>query len=294
MGQNGTFEPSSCEIARASAVFPVPGAPTSRSARPENLRDLTRSTTTPQAYRRRETVRFTERLVHVPVIASSPQKMRTSRAAVCPMNPALSPAAYPSALRPRPLMCEWGAIRDERLADEEGGGGTALCATGAEDEAPADGLITLDIVAGSDHVESTGRNDVDATRSDLDTRVGYLVLRSMPPTVRSILPRKFQLRTKARRVGGSERRVDIGLDFVSHTMSSSSKPFVQPGEPLNDFLRSFWQRQIDAAEEETPDYRHPPLPLARIKKVMKSDPEVKVRKQCQSLRTTATSIRPCR
>ncbi|TBU22686.1 histone-fold-containing protein [Dichomitus squalens] len=59
-------------------------------------------------------------------------------------------------------------------------------------------------------------------------------------------------------------------------MSSSSKPFVQPGEPLNDFLRSFWQRQIDAAEQETPDYRHPPLPLARIKKVMKSDPEVKM------------------
>ncbi|KAI0751847.1 histone-fold-containing protein [Daedaleopsis nitida] len=58
--------------------------------------------------------------------------------------------------------------------------------------------------------------------------------------------------------------------------SSSSKPFVQPGEPLNDFLRSFWQRQIDAAEQETPDYRHPPLPLARIKKVMKSDPDVKM------------------
>ncbi|KAI0771660.1 histone-fold-containing protein [Trametes elegans] len=58
--------------------------------------------------------------------------------------------------------------------------------------------------------------------------------------------------------------------------SSSSKPFVQPGEPIHDFLRSFWQRQVDAAEQETPDYRHPPLPLARIKKVMKSDPEVKM------------------
>ncbi|RDX48506.1 histone-fold-containing protein [Lentinus brumalis] len=58
--------------------------------------------------------------------------------------------------------------------------------------------------------------------------------------------------------------------------SSSNKPFVQPGEPLNDFLRSFWRRQIDTAEQETPDYRHPPLPLARIKKVMKSDPEVKM------------------
>ena len=55
-----------------------------------------------------------------------------------------------------------------------------------------------------------------------------------------------------------------------------SNPFVQPGEPLHDFLRSFWQRQVDTAEQETPDYRHPPLPLARIKKVMKSDPDVKV------------------
>ncbi|OAX39870.1 hypothetical protein K503DRAFT_688757, partial [Rhizopogon vinicolor AM-OR11-026] len=30
-------------------------------------------------------------------------------------------------------------------------------------------------------------------------------------------------------------------------------------------------RQVDAAEQDTPDYRHPPLPLACIKKVMKSD-----------------------
>ncbi|KAJ7907189.1 nuclear transcription factor Y [Mycena leptocephala] len=56
----------------------------------------------------------------------------------------------------------------------------------------------------------------------------------------------------------------------------ATQPYVQTGEPLNDFLRSFWQRQIDSAEQETPDYRHPPLPLARIKKVMKSDPDVKM------------------
>ena len=60
-------------------------------------------------------------------------------------------------------------------------------------------------------------------------------------------------------------------------MSQQQKPFVQPGEPLQEFLPSFWRRQIDAAEQDTPDYRHPPLPLARIKKVMKSDPDVKVR-----------------
>ncbi|KAI0666085.1 histone-fold-containing protein [Trametes maxima] len=63
---------------------------------------------------------------------------------------------------------------------------------------------------------------------------------------------------------------------MSSSSGSSSKPYVQPGEPLHEFLRSFWQRQVDAAEQETPDYRHPPLPLARIKKVMKSDPEVKM------------------
>jgi nuclear transcription factor Y gamma len=66
-------------------------------------------------------------------------------------------------------------------------------------------------------------------------------------------------------------------------MSQQQKPFVQPGEPLQEFLPSFWRRQIDAAEQETPDYRHPPLPLARIKKVMKSDPDVKVR-PCRSAR----------
>lgn len=57
---------------------------------------------------------------------------------------------------------------------------------------------------------------------------------------------------------------------------SSQPPFVQSGQPLPEFLKSFWERQIATAEQETPDYRHPPLPLARIKKVMKSDPDVKV------------------
>ncbi|EMD31817.1 hypothetical protein CERSUDRAFT_144702 [Gelatoporia subvermispora B] len=57
---------------------------------------------------------------------------------------------------------------------------------------------------------------------------------------------------------------------------SSSRPFVNPGQPLHEFLSNFWNRQIHEAETETPDFRHPPLPLARIKKVMKSDPEVKM------------------
>ncbi|KIY65998.1 histone-fold-containing protein [Cylindrobasidium torrendii FP15055 ss-10] len=57
---------------------------------------------------------------------------------------------------------------------------------------------------------------------------------------------------------------------------AGQEPFVQSGDALNDFLRAFWQRQIDTAEQETPDFKHPALPLARIKKVMKSDPEIKM------------------
>jgi nuclear transcription factor Y gamma len=49
-----------------------------------------------------------------------------------------------------------------------------------------------------------------------------------------------------------------------------------PDPPLDDFLRTFWSDQIKIAEEENPDFKHPSLPLARIKKVMKSDPDVKV------------------
>lgn len=63
---------------------------------------------------------------------------------------------------------------------------------------------------------------------------------------------------------------------VTTTGTTAPKPFVQSGQPLHEFLHSFWQRQVDVAEQETPDYRHPPLPLARIKKVMKNDPDVKV------------------
>lgn len=61
-----------------------------------------------------------------------------------------------------------------------------------------------------------------------------------------------------------------------HTRVSPMAPYVQQGDSLESFLRSFWQRQIATSEEETPDFKHPPLPLARIKKVMKSDPDVKV------------------
>ncbi|KIY66203.1 histone-fold-containing protein [Cylindrobasidium torrendii FP15055 ss-10] len=62
----------------------------------------------------------------------------------------------------------------------------------------------------------------------------------------------------------------------SSIQTTQSEPFVQTGTQLNEFLRTFWQRQIDMAERETLDVKHPALPLARIKKVMKSDPDVKM------------------
>jgi len=123
MGQNGTLIPSSWDTANASAVFPVPGAPTSNKARPENLRDLMRSTTTPHAFQHCKLPKEIYRMLEC-----------TSRAFVCPTKPALSAGAKPSELSPSPFMCECGAIRDERPAEDVDGNG-ALCAGGADIEA---------------------------------------------------------------------------------------------------------------------------------------------------------------
>ena len=63
-----------------------------------------------------------------------------------------------------------------------------------------------------------------------------------------------------------------------------SGPFVQPHQDLQEFLQSFWTRQMEVAEREQPDFKTYPLPLARIKKVMKSDEDVKVRRLCSDSR----------
>lgn len=41
-------------------------------------------------------------------------------------------------------------------------------------------------------------------------------------------------------------------------------------------LQSFWQSQLQSIEKSEPDFKTFQLPLARIKKVMKSDEDVKV------------------
>lgn len=59
-------------------------------------------------------------------------------------------------------------------------------------------------------------------------------------------------------------------------------PLVEPHQSLDSFLESFWTRQMGVVERDNPDFRTYPLPLARIKKVMKSDEEVKVGQNCGS------------
>lgn len=46
--------------------------------------------------------------------------------------------------------------------------------------------------------------------------------------------------------------------------------------PYRDILNTYWQNQINRLENEEHDYKLHQLPLARIKKVMKADPEVKM------------------
>jgi hypothetical protein len=55
-----------------------------------------------------------------------------------------------------------------------------------------------------------------------------------------------------------------------------SAPLVEPHQDLDSFLETFWTRQMGVVERDNPDFKTYPLPLARIKKVMKSDEEVKV------------------
>ncbi len=58
--------------------------------------------------------------------------------------------------------------------------------------------------------------------------------------------------------------------------ANSMGPLVEPHQELNDFLETFWGRWMDGVENDSPDFKTYPLPLARIKKVMKSDEDVKV------------------
>jgi hypothetical protein len=75
----------------------------------------------------------------------------------------------------------------------------------------------------------------------------------------------------------SDPGVDPGARrSISPPPNAGLGQLVEPHQDLNDFLENFWTRQMDYVERDNPDFRTFPLPLARIKKVMKSDEEVKV------------------
>ncbi|KAG8860550.1 hypothetical protein FRB96_003804 [Tulasnella sp. 330] len=71
--------------------------------------------------------------------------------------------------------------------------------------------------------------------------------------------------------------------FQANTGDGGGGPTSETSVALEKLLQDFWTKQIRAAEDEsqwpvpsTEWYKHPTLPLARIKKVMKSDPDVKM------------------
>ena len=64
----------------------------------------------------------------------------------------------------------------------------------------------------------------------------------------------------------------------SSDANPTSRPLIEPQQDLDVFLESFWSRQMEGVEQEEMEGSRgaSSLPLARIKKVMKSDEEVKV------------------
>ena len=64
---------------------------------------------------------------------------------------------------------------------------------------------------------------------------------------------------------------------VRRSDSASPEPYLHPRDAsLEDFVDGFWTHHIAIAEAREETFKNLALPLARIKKVMKSDPEVKV------------------
>lgn len=63
----------------------------------------------------------------------------------------------------------------------------------------------------------------------------------------------------------------------SNTASATHPPpTASAGQPVFD-LNKFWQEEMNNADNFDSDFKNHALPLARIKKVMKTDQEVKVK-----------------
>ncbi|KAJ2325766.1 hypothetical protein GGI00_004940, partial [Coemansia sp. RSA 2681] len=63
---------------------------------------------------------------------------------------------------------------------------------------------------------------------------------------------------------------------VTTIPTNFSSGMINSPESLSQFQISFWKAHMASVEDNVPDFKLHLLPLARIKKVMKSDPDVKV------------------
>ncbi|KAL9127729.1 MAG: hypothetical protein Q9217_003438 [Psora testacea] len=77
---------------------------------------------------------------------------------------------------------------------------------------------------------------------------------------------------------GASAQAAARRDFVAPELYSGAWANVSQGlnGSYRDILTAYWQRTIHQLENENHDYKLHQLPLARIKKVMKADPDVKM------------------
>ena len=76
---------------------------------------------------------------------------------------------------------------------------------------------------------------------------------------------------------GQLRSSRFSTDTISPPQSQRVSSSSLRGVMGADGVHRFWQHTINVAETIEDDFKHQALPLARIKKVMKIDPDVKVR-----------------
>ena len=108
-------------------------------------------------------------------------------------------------------------MREERVAEVVGGGGTALCATGVEEEAPAvDAFITLDMAYELVGVNDVGELERDLRALDRETRVDEVDTPTLPrPAPPPPSVSLFLLRLNLWRVSGNrDVRGLRGFDLV--------------------------------------------------------------------------------
>jgi hypothetical protein len=104
--------------------------------------------------------------------------------------------------------------------------------------------------------------------------------RDAPP---ALLPRTAQDQGRLQQSCTHQSILHVSLQLTRPPIAaptSEATPSERPERVYSaDEVSRFWQHTITTAEESSEDFKHQSLPLARIKKVMKSDPEVQVSRE---------------